>query len=194
MRSEDATQQRLRFRGRGNDARQVPNGASHCPRVGPRQRCAGLATQVRCSLRRWSNDRSRRERLLTPTPAALVSGVALSSFPACVVPVPTQVGCICGHRHAMTHPLGNFTVASGAQVDLRCLVGLNPSHFHRPVEPTPDVAHGAIALSFDQPRNAQATRERATTNAAATNTMSVRRLTRLRVASNPTASLCIVGS
>ena len=103
-----------------------------------------------------------------------------ATFPAGVVPMPSQVGCILGDRHGVSRSDGNLSVASGACVFLHGFVWLHAPHLHVTVETVPDVTrHG-------QPKNPHATSANAAIRAATTNTMSVRRATRLRVGSNPT--------
>ena len=101
------------------------------------------------------------------------------------MPVTSKIGCIGGNRDTVTHSDGDLLVAAGTQVRLGGFVGLHAAQLDCTKRAAPDVAH---------PKNAQATSATAAATAASTKTMSVRRFTRFRVASNPTASLCIVGS
>ena len=101
------------------------------------------------------------------------------------MPVTTKIGRVGRNRDTMTHSGGNLLVAAGTQVCLGGFVGLHAAQLDRTERAAPDVAH---------PKKAQATSAKAAATAASTKTMSVRRFTRFRVASNPTASLCIVRS
>lgn len=50
----------------------------------------------------------------------------------------TQVGCVAGNGHVMTHARGDALVTAGADVLLDRLIRLNPAHLDGAVETVPD--------------------------------------------------------
>lgn len=54
------------------------------------------------------------------------------------MPMASQVGGVAGHGDVMAQAHRDALVATGADVFLHRLIGLHPTHFHRPVEAVPD--------------------------------------------------------
>ncbi len=78
-----------------------------------------------------------------------------------------KIRCILGDGNVVAESDRNVPVAAGTQVDLGCLIGLDPTDVHGPVQAVPDPE---ARLGHGQPKKAQATRASAARTAAATKT------------------------
>jgi hypothetical protein len=90
-------------------------------------RQAAEAARAAPEASRWWKEPS--ERLSPPAAPACLPPVSMV-FPAGMVPVPAQVRGVHRHRHHVTHAPGDLAIATGTEIGLASLVGLDRPHLH----------------------------------------------------------------
>lgn len=90
-----------------------------------------------------------------------------------------QIWCIARYADQMAESFRDVAIASGADVDLSRLIGLNAPHFDGTIQPMPHT----------HPKNAHMVIAAMITSADPTIKRSLGRLTRLRIGLNPMASV-----
>jgi len=90
-------------------------------------RQAAEAARAAPEASRWWKEPS--ERLSPPAAPACLPPVSMV-FPAGMVPVPAQVRGVHRHRHHVAHARGDLAIATGTEIGLASLVGLDRPHLH----------------------------------------------------------------
>lgn len=136
---------RGRVRGEGTCRRPLGHGARGgvCAQATAHPACHGRDARIV-----WPSRGSvafrRRRRHGHPTRGGhrcvltVCEGSIAPSVPTAAVPVATQIGCIARHRHDVAGSRADRAVATGADIVLRGLVRLHPSHLDRSVEAVPE--------------------------------------------------------